>query len=237
MSDKERISFGDWCDMKGIEPTMGQVDAFVREQVRAATPQVTPTDAAPAPQPPMDRLPLLVDAVQTFLKHDGGPGSEDYNASEIYHARRSMQAAFGFRCPRCGETLPHLYDENCTDYRATPQVTPTKYFATGYSREELKAMHPTIDLEPEWVKCPQCGRENSKETWQKFGGKCPNCNDLFDKESRFDGTSEPAAQNREAQDRGGSNHDLSPPPCPQPKTRALAGTRAKHYMLNSSKTT
>jgi rubrerythrin len=156
----------------------------------AATPQVTPTDAAPAPQPPMDRLPLLVDAVQTFLKHDGGPGSEDYNASEIYHARRSMQAAFGFRCPRCGETLPHLYDENCTDYRAaTPQVTPTKYSATGYSREELKAMHPTIDLEPEWVKCPQCGRENSKETWQKFGGKCPNCNDLFDKESKLEGTS------------------------------------------------
>jgi hypothetical protein len=23
------------------------------------------------------------------------------------------------KCPYCGETLPHLYDENCTDYRMT----------------------------------------------------------------------------------------------------------------------
>jgi hypothetical protein len=38
-------------------------------------------------------------------------------------------------------------------------------------------------IEPEWKKCPQCGRENSVETWRKLGGKCPNCNDLHDKEA------------------------------------------------------
>lgn len=57
-----------------------------------------------------------------------------------------------------------------------------EYFATGYTREELKIMHPRIDLEPEWVKCPQCKRENSKETWAKFENKCPNCLGLLEKE-------------------------------------------------------
>lgn len=79
------------------------------------SPGIDPLAATPpTPQPELEKL---VAAVQEFLKHDGGPGSENYDASKIYHARRSMQSAFGFRCPRCGETLPHLYDENCTDYR------------------------------------------------------------------------------------------------------------------------
>jgi hypothetical protein len=39
-----------------------------------------------------------------------------------------------------------------------------EYFATGYTREELTAMHPTIDLGPEWA-------------------KLPNWLELFDKES------------------------------------------------------
>lgn len=57
-----------------------------------------------------------------------------------------------------------------------------EYFATGYTREDLKAMHPSIELDPEWVKCPQCGRENSRETWNRFGSKCPNCRDLYGKD-------------------------------------------------------
>jgi hypothetical protein len=36
---------------------------------------------------------------------------------------------------------------------------------------------------PEWKKCPQCGRENSVETWNRRGGNCPNCGDLHDKEA------------------------------------------------------
>jgi hypothetical protein len=35
----------------------------------------------------------------------------------------------------------------------------------------------------EWRKCLQCGRENSVVTWQRFGGKCPNCLDLHDRET------------------------------------------------------
>jgi hypothetical protein len=75
----------------------------------------------------------LVTAVQKFLKHDGGPGSEDYDASAIYHARRSMQSAFGFRCPKCGETLPHLYDENCAAARG-PDIR-ARIFAQDICRE------------------------------------------------------------------------------------------------------
>lgn len=40
----------------------------------------------------------------------------------------------------------------------------------------------TKGAEPEWRKCPQCGRENSTITWSKNNGKCPNCNDLNDKD-------------------------------------------------------
>ncbi len=37
--------------------------------------------------------------------------------------------------------------------------------------------------EPEWRKCPQCKRENSFASWEMNLGKCPNCDDLFSKES------------------------------------------------------
>lgn len=37
-------------------------------------------------------------------------------------------------------------------------------------------------VEEEWRKCLQCGRENSRETWKKNEDKCPNCNNLYEKE-------------------------------------------------------
>ena len=40
----------------------------------------------------------------------------------------------------------------------------------------------SLGPEPEWKKCPQCGRENSVETWAKRGNRCPNCNGLFGKD-------------------------------------------------------
>lgn len=67
---------------------------------------------------------------------------------------------------------------------ASPTPPQKEYFATGYSREDLSAMHPDIELTPDpaYKKCPQCKRENTIVTWEKFGGKCPNCSDLFDKD-------------------------------------------------------
>jgi len=46
--------------------------------------------------------------------------------------------------------------------------------------------------EPVWRKCPQCTRTNSVETWNKRGGKCPNCDYLFEKDQTS--APEPAAQ-------------------------------------------
>jgi hypothetical protein len=73
--------FGDWCDMKGIEPTMGQVDAFVREQVRAATPQVTPTPQKEdthkqAAREIMDEV-GLVEKIAAFDGRDKAPSKEE----------------------------------------------------------------------------------------------------------------------------------------------------------------
>ena len=65
---------------------------------------------------------------------------------------------------------------------ANGQSAKNEYFASGYTRKDLKAMHPNVELEPEWVMCPQCSRENSRDTWDKFGGKCPNCRDLYGKD-------------------------------------------------------
>ena len=48
-----------------------------------------------------------------------------------------------------------------------------------------KADEESSEPPADWKKCPQCGRENSVVTWERFGGKCPNCNDLFDKEQYF----------------------------------------------------
>ena len=44
-----------------------------------------------------------------------------------------------------------------------------------------KAYHDSP--EPEFKQCPLCKRENTVVTWMKRGGKCPNCGDLFEKES------------------------------------------------------
>jgi hypothetical protein len=38
-------------------------------------------------------------------------------------------------------------------------------------------------VEPEFKKCPQCKRENYLASWENNRGKCPNCDDLFSKES------------------------------------------------------
>jgi hypothetical protein len=69
------------------------------------------------------------------------------------------------------------------------------FSATGYLKSKIDALAAALAApaepakhEPEWRKCPQCSRENSTATWEKFGGKCPNCGDLFEKEA-----SEPAA--------------------------------------------
>ena len=106
----------------------------------------------------MPGLEQLVEAVQEFLKHDGGPGSEDYDAAKIYHARRSMQSSFGFRCPKCGETLPHLYDENCTDYRPASSVSPVG------PEPKLKDQKCDHGMLPEW--CDQCTVQQKYE-WSK----------------------------------------------------------------------
>jgi hypothetical protein len=44
---------------------------------------------------------------------------------------------------------------------------------------------PALDDEAAWKTCPQCKRTNSVATWEKFSGKCPNCNDLFEKEQYY----------------------------------------------------
>jgi hypothetical protein len=45
----------------------------------------------------------------------------------------------------------------------------------------LTAQPTPLPSDDEWIKCPQCNRENSADTWAKFGNKCPNCGDLFAK--------------------------------------------------------
>ncbi len=78
---------------------------------------------------------------------------------------------------------PHgkLQNQRCYDC----QQTPSAPFNTGAPVSSYAWNHPTPQPPPpesEWRTCPQCHRENLVGTWKKRGGKCPNCDDLWNRE-------------------------------------------------------
>jgi len=90
--------------------------------------------------------------------------------------------------------LIYLRDTTTDEARAYVEVLSTRL---GFGHAiDIELPSPPVERtqdEPEWVKCSQCGRENSLETWVKFGDKCPNCQGLHDKET----SSEPTAAGSE----------------------------------------
>lgn len=66
--------------------------------------------------------------------------------------------------------------------------------------ESHRPITPSEVAEPGWKNCPQCYRENSAATWKEFGGKCPNCLGLYDKESATGGDMEHTEAVRNVED-------------------------------------
>ena len=68
----------------------------------------------------------------------------------------------------------------CREWRKYHHVTEVDEFAFKVAEAVLALERPAApEPEPVWRKCPQCTRTNSVETWNKRGGKCPNCDYLF----------------------------------------------------------
>jgi hypothetical protein len=81
----------------------------------------------------------------------------------------------------------------CREWRKYHHVTEVDEFAFKVAEAVLALERPAApEPEPVWRKCPQCTRTNSVETWNKRGGKCPNCDYLFEKDQTS--APEPAAQ-------------------------------------------
>jgi hypothetical protein len=105
----------------------------------------------------------------------------------------------GDRQPAQPEAQPTYEDVGMADANAAEQFAVCYVAKVGVSKETMIDAISTLqaiilrlrgrlvaqpEAQPVWRKCSQCKREFSLQSWQKNDGKCPNCDDIFDKEDR-----------------------------------------------------